>query len=62
MISTLSFGTPLILMALIVLPAIWFLLRVTPPKPQREPFPPLKFGDHCLEPTGGESASHTTRR
>jgi len=48
MISTLSFGTPLILMALIVLPAIWFLLRVTPPKPQHEPFPPLKILTHLL--------------
>jgi len=43
MMSLLSFGAPLMLMALAVLPVIWFLLRVTPPKPQREPFPPLKI-------------------
>jgi hypothetical protein len=36
-----SFGAPWILAALIVLPAIWWLLRVTPPAPRRVAFPPL---------------------
>jgi len=43
MMSLFSFATPLILLALTVLPIIWFLLRVTPPQPHREFFPPLKI-------------------
>jgi hypothetical protein len=39
----LSFGAPWILAALVVLPAIWFLLRVTPPSPKRVVFPPLRL-------------------
>jgi len=39
----LSFGAPYILGALIVLPAIWWLLRVTPPLPRRIVFPPLRL-------------------
>ncbi len=35
----LSFSAPLILAALIALPALWFLLRVTPPAPSRVRFP-----------------------
>jgi hypothetical protein len=42
-LSGLSFGAPLILAALIVLPAIWWLLRVTPPLPRRVVFPPLRL-------------------
>ncbi len=37
----LSFGTPLILAALLVLPVLWWLLKVTPPLPRRTVFPPL---------------------
>ncbi len=37
----LAFVSPVILSALILLPAIWWLLRLTPPKPQTELFPPL---------------------
>ena len=33
----LSFGTPLILAALVALPVVWWLLRVTPPLPRRTP-------------------------
>ena len=36
-----SFGTPLILAALLVLPVLWWLLKVTPPLPRRTVFPPL---------------------
>ncbi|MGY6569549.1 MAG: BatA domain-containing protein, partial [Salinarimonas sp.] len=31
----LSFAAPLVLAGLIALPAIWLLLRVTPPQPRR---------------------------
>lgn len=37
----LAFATPWILAALVLLPVIWWLLRLTPPKPQAEIFPPL---------------------
>ncbi|TIU60383.1 MAG: hypothetical protein E5W30_10155, partial [Mesorhizobium sp.] len=36
----LSFGAPMVLWGLLV---IWWLLRLTPPKPQTEVFPPLKI-------------------
>ncbi|GGE19317.1 RNA-binding protein [Aureimonas endophytica] len=41
MIGGLSFGAPLVLFGLLALPAIWWLLRLTPPRPQTETFPPL---------------------
>jgi len=41
MIAGLSFTSPLILLALLSLPAIWYLLRATPPSPQQERFPPF---------------------
>src|SRR5919106_34609 len=39
----LTFAAPLVLTALAALPAIWLLLRVTPPQPRRIPFPPLRI-------------------
>jgi hypothetical protein len=39
----LSFAAPFILLGLLVLPAIWWLLRVTPPSPRRVAFPPLRL-------------------
>ena len=39
----LTFSEPWLLAGLIVLPAIWFLLRVTPPAPRRVIFPPLRL-------------------
>lgn len=39
----LSFGAPMVLFGLLALPAIWWLLRFTPPRPQTELFPPLKI-------------------
>jgi hypothetical protein len=39
----LGFGAPWVLAGLIVLPAIWWLLRVTPPSPRRVIFPPLRL-------------------
>lgn len=38
-----SFGAPMVLWGLLALPVIWWLLRLTPPLPQREIFPPLKI-------------------
>src|SRR5581483_10572778 len=42
-LTGLSFGVPWILATLAVLPAIWWLLRVTPPLPRRVVFPPLRL-------------------
>ncbi|MBA3447059.1 MAG: DUF4159 domain-containing protein [Pseudaminobacter sp.] len=39
----LSFGFPAMLWGLLALPAIWWLLRLTPPKPRSEVFPPLRI-------------------
>ena len=39
----LAFTVPLALVALAGLPVLYVLLRVTPPRPQRVPFPPLKL-------------------
>ncbi|CAH0341456.1 DUF4159 domain-containing protein [Rhizobium sp. CECT 9324] len=39
----LAFGAPAILMALAALPLIWWLLKLTPPRPKAEVFPPLKI-------------------
>ncbi|MEM9971193.1 MAG: BatA domain-containing protein, partial [Pseudomonadota bacterium] len=36
----LTFGAPFILAGLLALPLIWFLLRLTPPRPRDEVFPP----------------------
>ncbi len=39
----LAFASPLVLAALAALPALWWLLRVTPPRPRAIPFPPLRL-------------------
>ena len=39
----LAFGAPAILGALLALPLIWWLLKLTPPRPKAEVFPPLKI-------------------
>lgn len=39
----LAFAAPLVLAALAVLPAIWYLLRLTPPRPREVSFPPLRL-------------------
>ena len=41
--AALSFGAPWILAAMIVLPGLWWLLKVTPPQPRRIFFPPLRL-------------------
>jgi hypothetical protein len=39
----LAFTSPWILTALVALPALWFLLRVTPPSPRLVSFPPMRL-------------------
>ena len=40
---SLVFANPMMLAALVALPAIWWLLRLTPPRPVAEAFPPLRI-------------------
>lgn len=42
-LGPLSFAAPLALAGLVVLPALWLLLRATPPAPRRAVFPPLRL-------------------
>src|SRR5215510_13432606 len=53
LLTGLSFGAPALLYALIGLPIIYWLLRVTPPAPKRIVFPPLRllFGLKSQEET-----------
>lgn len=44
-----SFGAPLVLLGLLSLPVIWWLLRLTPPAPVREAFPPLRILQQVLK-------------
>jgi hypothetical protein len=41
--GSLAFTSPWLLTALIALPALWFLLRVTPPSPRLVSFPPMRI-------------------
>src|SRR5215469_7209644 len=41
--AALNFGAPWILVTLVGLPALWWLLKVTPPQPKRILFPPLRL-------------------
>jgi hypothetical protein len=42
-LGLISFQTPLALLALLLLPVIWWLLRITPPRPHVVRFPPIRF-------------------
>ena len=42
-LGALTFVAPLALAGLLVLPALWWLLRVTPPAPLRVAFPPIRL-------------------
>lgn len=44
----LSFGAPFVLAGLLALPVIWWLLKLTPPRPQVEAFPPLRILQRVL--------------
>src|SRR5579884_3583315 len=39
----LAFASPWLLAALLALPVVWWLLRVTPPAPRRIAFPPIRL-------------------
>ncbi|WP_068315329.1 DUF4159 domain-containing protein [Polycladidibacter hongkongensis] len=39
----LTFSAPLVLIALLSLPALWWLLRHSPPQPRQQVFPPLRL-------------------
>ena len=39
----LAFSAPLVLAALALLPLLWYLLRITPPRPRQIAFPPLRL-------------------
>ena len=41
--SAFAFASPAILLGLLALPLIWWLLRLTPPRPKAEVFPPLRI-------------------
>ena len=41
--GSLAFASPWLLVALAALPALWFLLRVTPPAPRLVSFPPMRL-------------------
>jgi hypothetical protein len=43
LLSQISFGAPWLLMGLLALPVLWLLLRVTPPAPRTQKFPPLRL-------------------
>lgn len=49
-LGLLGFTQPWLLAALLCLPAIWLLLRVTPPAPRRVAFPPLLLLKGLLSP------------
>ncbi|EHL97141.1 N-terminal double-transmembrane domain protein, partial [Acetobacteraceae bacterium AT-5844] len=42
-LGPIGFVLPWLLLALPLLPAIWWLLRVTPPAPRRQIFPPIRL-------------------
>jgi hypothetical protein len=43
MIGSLGFLAPWMLVALVALPLIWLILRLTPPRPRQVTFPPTRF-------------------
>jgi hypothetical protein len=57
MFSGLSFLIPMALGGLVILPALWWLLKLTPPRPQRIVFPPLTIMADLMPQQ--QTASHT---
>ena len=45
-----AFGAPWVLLGLLALPVIWWLLRLTPPRPRSETFPPLRILERLRRP------------
>ncbi|EJF75640.1 DUF4159 domain-containing protein [Bartonella alsatica] len=52
-----SFAAPLLLLGLLSLPIIWWLLRITPPSPSKELFPPSRF---LPKPTNQQETTNYT--
>lgn len=52
-----SFAAPAVLIALAALPAIWWLLRLTPPRPRVEAFPPARLAAEI--PQKSETSART---
>ena len=52
-LGPIAFATPAMLLALLLLPALWWLLRITPPLPRIVRFPPIRllFGLRSKEET-----------
>ncbi len=52
-LGPIAFASPAMLLALLLLPALWWLLRITPPMPRLLRFPPIRllFGLHSKEET-----------
>ncbi|MEM8749494.1 MAG: DUF4159 domain-containing protein [Pseudomonadota bacterium] len=49
-LGALSFASPLVLLGLLALPIIWWLLRLTPPRPRQEVFPPSRILEEIAKP------------
>lgn len=56
-VGSIAFLNPWLLAGLIALPIIWWLLRFTPPRPDRIDFPPFRF---LLELVSREETPHKT--
>ncbi|MFN6953392.1 MAG: DUF4159 domain-containing protein [Acetobacteraceae bacterium] len=56
-LGPIGFAAPLLLAALLLLPVLWWLLRVTPPAPQRQPFPAVRLLRDLIAP---EETPHRT--
>ncbi|MCP5083066.1 MAG: DUF4159 domain-containing protein [Alphaproteobacteria bacterium] len=56
-VGSIAFLNPWALAALVALPIIWWLLRFTPPRPDRIDFPPFRF---LLELVSSEETPHKT--
>jgi len=42
-LTSVGFGAPVLLWGLLALPLVWWLLRLTPPRPERVVFPPIRL-------------------
>ncbi len=56
-LGSVAFATPWLLLALAALPALWWLLRVTPPAPRRVAFPAIRLLRDL--PTVAQTPAHT---
>jgi len=56
-LGPIGFAAPLLLAALLLLPVLWWLLRVTPPAPRRQPFPAIRLLRDLIAP---EETPHRT--